>query len=73
MNPIIKKLAEDAGFAMWEDEPWRPEGAEIDWSSNYDYELQKFVDLFIKEIETYIQEAEGDIDYVRFLIDRNLK
>lgn len=34
---------------------------------------EKFVELFIQEIESYIEESEGDIDYVRFLIDRNLK
>lgn len=37
------------------------------------FDSAKFANLLIQEIETYIQEAEGDIDYVRFLIDRNLK
>jgi len=27
----------------------------------------------VKVFESYLDEAEGDIDYVRFLIDRNLK
>lgn len=30
-------------------------------------------DLMVKVFESYLDEAEGDIDYVRFLIDRNLK
>lgn len=30
-------------------------------------------ELMVKVFESYIDEAEGDIDYVRFLIDRNLK
>jgi len=33
----------------------------------------KLINLFITEIESYLDEAEGDIDYVRFLIDKNLK
>ena len=37
------------------------------------FDSVKFANLIIQEIEAYIQEAEGDIDYVRFLIDRNLK
>jgi hypothetical protein len=35
--------------------------------------LELFAELIVKEIESYIQEAEGDIDLVRFLIDRYLK
>jgi hypothetical protein len=33
----------------------------------------KFAELIVKEVESYIQEAEGDIDLVQFLIDRYLK
>jgi hypothetical protein len=39
----------------------------------YDMFNQRFAELIVKKIESYIQEAEGDIDYVRFLIDGNLK
>lgn len=39
---------------------------------NHQWEM-KFANLIIKEIESYIKDSEGDIDYVRFLIDRNLK
>lgn len=34
---------------------------------------QTFAELIVKEIESYIEEAEGDIDLVQFLIDRYLK
>ena len=34
---------------------------------------EKFAELIVKEIESYIEEAEGDIDLVHFLIDRYLK
>jgi hypothetical protein len=44
----IKELAEKAGFALWGDESWKPEGAVIDWSCNNDEELIKFYYL-VKE------------------------
>jgi len=55
MKENIKQLAENAGFAMWSDEPWRPEGAIVDWSSNYDAELEKFAELVIRECAEYIR------------------
>ena len=44
MNELIRELAEQAEFVMWADESWKPEGAIIDWSSDYNYnnELAKF-------------------------------
>jgi hypothetical protein len=39
------QLAEQAGFIMWSDEPWKPKGATIDWALNYDKELRKFTKL----------------------------
>jgi hypothetical protein len=49
MNEKIKQLAEKAGFHLWENEPWKPEGAVVDWSCNYDSELEKFAELIIRE------------------------
>ena len=49
MNDIMKQLAEEAGFLLWEDEPWKPEGAIIDWSSNYDDVLEKYTELIVRE------------------------
>ena len=43
------QLAEQAGFIMWSDEPWKPKGATIDWSCNYDKELKKFTKLVQEE------------------------
>lgn len=48
MNERIRKLAEQAGFQFWEDEPWNP-GDIIDWSCRYDDEFKKFVELLIIE------------------------
>jgi hypothetical protein len=49
MNEKIKQMAEKAGFHLWEDEPWKPEGAVVDWSCDYDSELEKFAELIIWE------------------------
>ena len=49
MNEKIKELAEKAGFLLWEDEPWKPEGDIVDWGSQYDGELEKFAELIINE------------------------
>ena len=48
MNKQIKLFAEQAGFVMWEDEPWNP-GDVIDWSARYDTELEKFANMLIFE------------------------
>jgi hypothetical protein len=43
------QLAKKAGFIMWSDCDWKPKGATIDWSCDYDKELRKFVKLVKKE------------------------
>jgi len=48
MNKQIKLFAEQAGFMMWEDEPWNP-GDVVDWSARYDTELEKFANMIIFE------------------------
>jgi hypothetical protein len=48
MNENIKKLVEQAGFSLWEDEAWGPGPGHIDWSSNYDAEFKNFAELMIK-------------------------
>jgi len=49
MNPKFIELVDKAGFALWEDEDWRPRNAFVDWSSNYDNELEKFYELIVEE------------------------
>ena len=41
----IKKLAEEAGFVLWDDEHWKPKGVVVDWSLVYDKELVRFYHL----------------------------
>ena len=64
MNKGIKELADEAGFCFWEDEEWRPHGAIIDWSAQYDREFQRYTELLIKEC---IDIVEGG----RFLHDES--
>ena len=49
MNPVIKQLAEEAGFSFWQNESWGPGEGHIDWSSIYDKEFEKYTELLIKE------------------------
>jgi hypothetical protein len=49
MNDTIKELAYKAGFALWENEEYRPPNAVIDWSCMYDDELVKFAESIVKE------------------------
>lgn len=58
MNKQIKQLAEDAGFCFWSDEPWKPAGAEIDWSSIYDDQLAELLRLLKLELLDIVAEGE---------------
>jgi hypothetical protein len=49
MNPKVRELAEKAGFIFWQDEEWKPQDAVIDWSAQYDSELEKLTNLVIQE------------------------
>jgi hypothetical protein len=58
MNNKIKQLAEEAGFCFWSDEPWKPAGAEIDWSSIYDDQLAELLRLLKLELLDIVAEGE---------------
>ena len=49
INNKIKELAKKAEFVFWKDEAWGPGEGHIDWSSNYDNELNKFAELIVRE------------------------
>lgn len=49
MKDKVKQLAEQAGFMLWNNEEWKPEGQVVDWSSDYDKELEKFAQLIVRE------------------------
>jgi hypothetical protein len=62
MNERIGKLAEQAGLL-----------GPSSRIGNAHEATEKFAELIVKEVESYIEEAEGDIDLVQFLIERYLK
>lgn len=45
MTEEIKELARKAGFALWENESWRPPGAIIDWHGVNENNLIAFYNL----------------------------
>ncbi len=57
MNERIKELAKQTGFILWADEDWKPEGETIDWSTNYDNELVKLVELIVRECNQAVLEV----------------
>ena len=58
----IKELAEQAGFVMWADESWKPEGQVVDWASDYDNELAKFAELIVRECEQYVAKHWDEME-----------
>lgn len=65
MNEKFKLLAEKSGFLLWEDEPWKPEGAIVDWSSQYDGELERFAEMIVKECAEICLEANDHENILR--------
>lgn len=59
MNEYFKQTAEQAGFNLWEDEDWNP-GDVVDWSSRYDYELEMFGELIIRDIIKIATEVQSE-------------
>lgn len=68
MNERIKELAKKSGFMLWEDEAWKPKDAIVDWSCNYDAELEKFVKL-IAENCAQLCGSQADKKVIRAAFD----
>jgi hypothetical protein len=50
INKRTRKLAKKAGFEFWsKEDTWGPGPKHIDWSANYDHELERLVELVAKE------------------------
>lgn len=62
MNEKIKELAEKAGFPLWEDEPWKPEGAIVDWGSQYDGELERFAEVIVRECAKVCDDIDTEYE-----------
>ena len=46
-NVAIQHLLKSGGFCLWEGEDWKPDGQVVDWSSDYDKELQRFAEAMV--------------------------
>lgn len=68
-------MAEEAGFEFWENEPWKPQDQLIDWSSNYDKELEKFGKLIINDVAKWLKANSigGDIQAIELLKSYEVK
>ena len=47
--PIIKQIAEEAGFVTWQGERWNIDDNVVDWANQYDDELVRFYNLTRKQ------------------------
>lgn len=66
INKKLEALAVDAGFAFWEDEEWGPGPGNIDWSMNYDMELQGLYDRMLEEVLQSIDESTKALTLTSF-------
>ena len=73
MNPIIKELAEEAGFCFWEDESWGPGKGLIDWGAAYDKEFDKYTELLIKDIIDRLYPVEWMTTLQKVTFENKLK
>lgn len=73
MNPIAQQLAKDAGFELWADEPWRPPGQVVDWSSVYDRELEMLVTLTINKCIAIVERHSKRDDDMGAIIAANIR
>ena len=71
MNKKTIELAKHAGFVFWEDESWGPGSEYIDWSSNYDKELERLIELIVQECAKSVQHIKVlDTDLGEIIIER---
>ena len=66
INKKLQELAADAGFAFWENEAWGPGPGNIDWSSEYDQQLQCLYDIMLEEVLKTIDESTKSNTFTSF-------
>ena len=66
INKKLTELAADAGFVFWENEEWGPGPGNIDWSSEYDQQLQGLYDRMLEEVLQTIDESFKGITYTTY-------
>lgn len=58
MNDNLVKLAGEAGFVLWEEDEYWNRGSVVDWSSEYDEQLQTFAKLIIDQCINIMHQQE---------------
>lgn len=53
MNKKFLELADQAGFVLWDDEPWAT--GLVDWAGASDGELEQYSQLLVQECAEFIQ------------------
>lgn len=62
MNSIFWFLARKSGFAFWEKEEWNSTNAMIDWSCDYDAEIQRYTKEVVMQTIAYIDRNIASIE-----------
>jgi hypothetical protein len=72
MNKKIKDFAKKAGFSTWANESWGPGPDNIDWSGNYDKELEKFYELVVRECAKEVKDIykQGGGTYAEVILKK---
>ena len=47
-NTATRNALKSCGFVLWEGEVWKPDEQVVEWSSDYDKELQRFAESCVK-------------------------
>ena len=59
MNDKIRELLVESGFCFWADEEWGPGPGKVSWDCDYEKEMERFVELLVKECAVTAANAEG--------------
>jgi hypothetical protein len=69
-DKLLRKMLDDSGFVLWGDEGWKPEGAIVDWASNYDDEVKRLIHAVLEEV---VKTMSMHADPKSFEADRLIK
>lgn len=58
-NTTSRYILKANGFVLWEDEDWKPKAQVVDWSNDYDAELEKFAESMVHIVLRVIDEDIG--------------
>jgi len=71
MNKKTIELAERAGFVFWEEDDGKTVSQYIDWAADYDKELEKLVELVVRECAKSVQHIKiWDTDLGEVIVEK---